>query len=249
VRQRRLAPGLRLRQHAHEPRPVGELHGAARPDPLANRFTPLFTSHGYTAAPNSPLSGWHKPVWETEWSTFQSWDPAWDDGSTASGFAWAQNIYTGLTAADLNAFLYWWGSTTPAENGDNEGLIEIDGNSVATSGRLWAFANYSRFVRPGAVRIGSSSADGNLEVTAFRNLDGSLAVVVLNTASTAQTARFSLRDARGSDATPSLTDASEDVASQPPIPVRGDAFTATLPPRSLVTYLIARGGRSRASRR
>jgi len=26
----------------------------------------------------------------------------------------------GLTGANLNAFLYWWGSTTPSENGDNE---------------------------------------------------------------------------------------------------------------------------------
>jgi hypothetical protein len=37
---------------------------------------------------------------------------------------------SGLTAANLSAFLYWWGSTTPSENGDNEGLIEINGSSV-----------------------------------------------------------------------------------------------------------------------
>ncbi|HLI60830.1 MAG TPA: glycoside hydrolase family 30 beta sandwich domain-containing protein [Solirubrobacteraceae bacterium] len=220
---------------------------AIEADPLANLSTPLFTSHGYTAAPDSPLSGWSKPVWETEWSTFQPWDPAWDDGSTASGFSWAQNIDTGLTAANLNAFLYWWGSTTPTENGDNEGLIEINGNSVATSGRLWAFANYSRFVRPGAVRIGASSADGNLEPVAFRNLDGSVAIVVLNTATSAQSASFALRDARGRRVTPYLTDASHDVAAQPSIRVRGDSFTATLPPRSLVTYVIG-PRRSRAAR-
>jgi len=93
---------------------------AIEADPLARAFTPLFTSHGYTAPPASPLAGWNGPVWETEWSTFQPWDPAWDDGTTASGFAWAQDIYTGLTAARLNAFLYWWGSSTPSFNGDNE---------------------------------------------------------------------------------------------------------------------------------
>jgi O-glycosyl hydrolase len=212
---------------------------AIEADPVANFWTPLFTSHGYTQAPASPLSGWTKPVWETEWSTFQPWDPAWDDGSTASGFTWAQNIYTGLTAANLNAFLYWWGSTTPSENGDNEGLIEINGSTVATSGRLWAFANYSRFVRPGAVRIGSSSANGSLEVTAFRNRDGSVAVVVLNTATTAQTATFA--GPGGFRATPYLTDASHEVAAQAAIPVRQGSFTATLPPRSLVTYVMPAG--------
>jgi O-glycosyl hydrolase len=208
---------------------------AIEADPIANLFTPLFTSHGYTEAPASPLAGWTKPVWETEWSTFQTWDPAWDDNSTASGFTWAQNIYAGLTAANLSAFLYWWGSTTPSENGDNEGLIEINGNTVATSGRLWAFANYSRFVRPGAVRIGTSTADGGLEVTAFRNLNGSVAVVVLNTATTAQTATFSLHAAGGFRATPYLTDASHQVAARAAIPVVHGSFTATLPPRSLVT--------------
>jgi O-glycosyl hydrolase len=213
---------------------------AIEADPAANFWTPLFTSHGYTAPPNSPLAGWTKPVWETEWSTFQTWDPAWDDSSTASGFSWAQDIYTGLTASNLNAFLYWWGSTTPSENGDNEGLVEIQGSTVATSGRLWAFANYSRFVRPGAIRIGASSGNGNLEVTAFRNLNGSVAVVVLNTATTAQATAFSVRGtgAFGRAATPYLTDATHDTAAQPGIGIRGGLFTATLPARSLVTYVI-----------
>src|SRR5579875_1336159 len=86
---------------------------AIESDPRANAFTPLFTSHGYTAPPDSPLAGWTKPVWETEWSTFEKWDPAWDDGTSASGLSWAQRIDTGLTKANLNAFLYWWGSSTP----------------------------------------------------------------------------------------------------------------------------------------
>ena len=216
---------------------------AIEADPVANRYTPLFTSHGYTEAPASPLSGWAKPVWETEWSTFQAWDPAWDDGTSASGFTWAQNIYTGLTTANLDAFLYWWGSTTPSENGDNEGLVEIDGTTVTPAGRLWAFANYSRFVRPGAVRIGASTSAGSLEVTAFRNLDGSIALVALNTATTPQAAAFSLRQAgvARSLATPFLTDAAHDTAAQPPIRVANGSFTATLPARSLVSYVIPAG--------
>ena len=49
---------------------------AIEADPVANSYTPLFTSHGYSAAPNSALPGWTKPGWETEWSTFESWDPS-----------------------------------------------------------------------------------------------------------------------------------------------------------------------------
>lgn len=215
---------------------------AIEADPRANAWTPLFTSHGYTQAPDSPLAGWHKPVWETEWSTFQKWDPAWDDGTSASGFAWAQNIYNGLANSNLNAFLYWWGTSTPSFNGDNESLVQVNTTTgtVTPSGRLWAFANYSRFVRPGAVRIGTFTKNGNLEALAFRNVNGSVAIVVLNTATTAQTTSFSVRRTGrlGRAAVPYLTDGTHDTAAQRPIWMRDGSFTATIPARALVTYYI-----------
>jgi glucuronoarabinoxylan endo-1,4-beta-xylanase len=206
----------------------------------ANMATALFTSHGYFAAPDSALKGWSKPVWETEWAPFgfQPWDPAWDDGSPSSGFTWAQNICKGLTAANLGAFLYLWGANTTGLTGPNTGLVEVKGNTVASSGRLWAFASYSRFIRPGAVRIGTTTSDAGLEVSAFRNSDGSIAVVVLNSAHSHQAATFSLRGVSGTHVTPYLTDTSHELSAQSPITVRNSAFTATLPPRSLVTYDI-----------
>jgi O-glycosyl hydrolase len=214
---------------------------AIEADPVANSYTPLFTSHGYSAPPNSALSGWTKPVWETEWSTFETWDPAWDDNTDASGLSWAQNIYTGLTAANLSAFLYWWGSTTPAENGDNEGLIQINGSTVAASGRLWAFANYSRYVRPGAVRIAATSSNSAVDLAAFKNTDGSVAIVALNTATSADPISYTLSGtgtANGATVTPYLTNGSSDVAAQATTSVSGGAFSATIPARSLVTYVI-----------
>jgi O-glycosyl hydrolase len=214
---------------------------AIESDPLANAFTPLFTSHGYTEAPASPLAGWDKPVWETEWSTFEKWDPAWDDGTDASGLSWAQRIEAGLAKANLSAFLYWWGSSTPTFNGDNESLIQINGTTVTPSGRLWAFASYSRFVRPGAVRIGAVTPDGNLELTAFRNTDGSIAIVALNTGTSAVPVTFSLRGTGtpdGAVVTPYLTDSVSHVAEQSATRVADGTFGATLPARSLVTYVI-----------
>ena len=190
---------------------------AIESDSTASADTAVFTSHGYTQAPASPLSGWAKPAWQTEWSTFETWDPAWDDGTDASGLTWAQHIYTGLTAANLSAFLYWWGSTTPSENGDNEGLIEINGSSVIPSGRLWAFANYSRYVRPGAVRIAATSSNSAVDLTAFRNPDGSVAVVALNTGTSADPITYSLSGTgtpSGATVTPYLTDSASDTAAQ-----------------------------------
>jgi O-glycosyl hydrolase len=213
---------------------------AIETDTAANTATALFTSHGYFVAPDSPLRRWAKPVWETEWAPFGfgPWDAAWDDGSPSSGFTWAQNIYTGLTAANVGGFLYLWGASMTSLTGPNTGLVEVKGNTVATSGRLWAFASYSRFVRPGAVRIGTTTSGAALEVSAFRNSDGSMAVVALNSANTPQVATFSLRGLTGAHVTPYLTDTSHEFSVQAPVTVRDSAFTATLPPRSLVSYDI-----------
>ncbi len=213
---------------------------AIETDTAANTATALFTSHGYFVAPSSPLKGWSKPVWQTEWAPFgfQPFDPAWDDGSPSSGFTWAQNIDTGLTAANLGGFLYLWGASTSGLTGPNTGLVGVKGNTVATSGRLWAFASYSRFIRPGAVRIGATTSRPALEVSAFRNSDGSIVVIVLNSTHSRQAATFSLSGLDRAQVTPYLTDASHELFAQTPITVRTGAFTATLPPRSLVSYNI-----------
>ncbi len=218
---------------------------AIEADPTASADTAVFTSHGYTEAPTTPLSGWSKPAWETEWSTFETWDPAWDDNTDASGLTWAQHIFAGLDNANLSAFLYWWGSTTPSSNGDNEGLIEINGSTVTPSGRLWAFGNFSDFVRPGAVRIGASTSDGNLTMDAFKNTNGTISVVVLNTGTSADPVTFSLSGTgtpNGATVTPDLTNSSSDIAAQATTTVSGGAFTSTLPARSLVSYVVGATG-------
>ena len=217
---------------------------AIKADKAANSATALFTSHGYFFPPNSPLRGWSKPVWETEWAPLDTgpFDPAWDDGSQLSGFTWAQNIYTGLTKANLSAFLYLWGANTSPSagtGGPDGGLVEVAGDTVAASGRLWAFASYSRFIRPGAVRVGAeTSGGGGLDVSAFRDSDGSVVVVVLNTAHGPQAATFSLCKLDAKRVTPYLTDTTHQLSAQTPITIRNGAFTATLPPRSLVSYDI-----------
>ena len=218
---------------------------AIEADPTASADTAVFTSHGYTEAPTTPLSGWSKPAWETEWSTFESWDPAWDDGTDASGLTWAQHIYQGLTGSNLNAFLYWWGSTTPAENGDNEGLIQINGSTVTASGRLWAFANYSRYVHPGAVRIAATSSSSAVDLAAFKNTDGTVAIVALNTGTSADPITYSVSGTgtpNGATVTPYLTNSSSDVAAQASTSVSGGSFSASIPARSLVTYVLGSTG-------
>jgi O-glycosyl hydrolase len=223
----------------------GQYAAAIAADPTALADTAALTSHGYSSAPTSPMSNWSKPTWQTEWSTFEGWDPAWDDGSAASGITWAQHIHAGLTSANLSAFLYWWGSTTPSENGDNEGLLEINGSSVVPAGRLWAFANYSRYIHPGATRVSATTSDGSLQLSAYKNTDGTVAIVAINTGGSADQVTYSLQNTatgNGATVTPYLTNSTNNAAAQPTTTVSGGAFSASIPARSVVTYVVGGSG-------
>jgi glucuronoarabinoxylan endo-1,4-beta-xylanase len=185
-------------------------------DPAAARWLAVATAHGYSSPPAYPLTT-RRPVWQTEWAQLkQPWNPAWDDGSDASGMTWAQNVQDAFTRGNVNAFFYWWG----AHGSDsNSGLIRMNGDGYEISKRFWAVAAFSRFVRPGAVRV-AASGGGGLSVSAFRNPDRSLAVQVLNTGTTPQ--RIHMRGRAY------LVDARHDLA-----PYDG----RVVPGRALVTYV------------
>jgi O-glycosyl hydrolase len=214
--------------------------------PEAARYVGLITGHGYTSAPTFPLTS-KRPVWVTEWSTFEKWDPAWDDSTDASGLAWANSIYTALTQADVSAFLYWWGTTTYAENGDNEGLIMLGtptgttSGSYQASGRLWAFAAFSRFVRPGAVRVNTTSSGPGLDAVAFHEHSGTVLVVINNNTLTERTTVHLAGGPLSGTARPYLTDGNATGTAQTPISVTGGTFSTTVPARAVVSYVITAG--------
>jgi O-glycosyl hydrolase len=205
-------------------------------DPAAAKYLDVASAHGYTAPPAEPITS-QRPVWESEWAVFDPWDPAWDDGTDASGFTWAQNIMTALTSGDASAVLYWWGASSSTAN---SGLIQLTGDSYLASGRLWAFAAFSRFIRPGAVRVSAASDDGSGVVSAaFRNAGGSTVVELLNPAAGAATAQVALAHLpQGGWARPYLTDATHQVAAQPAVQVAGGRFTVPVPGRSVVTVVL-----------
>lgn len=66
--------------------------------------------------------------------------------------------------------------------GRGQGRAVVQENMVRDSKLMWTLGNFSRFVRPGAVRLemeGQMEVDG-LMLSAYRNDDGSMAVVAIN---------------------------------------------------------------------
>jgi glucosylceramidase len=95
--------------------------------------------------------------------------------------------------------------------GDCRGVVTIDSKTGAVTRNVeyYALAHASRFVRPGARRIASTTGRGGLDTVAFRNTDGAIALLVANPSRKPQA--FSVR-------------------------VRGRGFGYTLPAGSVATF-------------
>ena len=92
---------------------------------------------------------------------------------------WAKGVILWNLALDENHGPHTGGC------GDCRGVVTISSASGAVTRNVeyYALAHASRFVRPGARRIGSTSGVAGLENVAFRNADdGSKALIVVNTA-------------------------------------------------------------------
>jgi len=203
-----------------------------------NSAVGLFTSHGYSNPPATAVSTGGRHLWESEWAVNgATWTNVWDSTSEAAGITWAQRIHTGMTGANLNAFLYWWGISATSHDSS---LIGLSGSTLTPSKRYYALASYSRFIRPGAARIAASSPDSNLKASAYRNPDGSTVIVVLNTATTATSTSYTLTNTGASSGTvtPYLTNGANSMTAQPTTTLANGTFSATIPARSLATYRI-----------
>ncbi|WP_372344821.1 glycoside hydrolase [Streptomyces sp. KL116D] len=217
----------------------GKAYAAAvAADPAAEKEVSAYSAHGYASAPTSPLTDSKKPAWMTEWAGSGVWPSKWDDGTNASGLYVAEHIHDALARADSSAYLFWLGASI----GDTGALVRMDGDSYEPSTRLRAIAAFSKFVRPGAVRVDATSGDAAVLTSAYRNTDGSDVAVLINTGSEATSADLSLRAAKGHRPTAYLTDGDHATTATPGLArVLAGHLTAKLPARSVVTVVLDQG--------
>jgi O-glycosyl hydrolase len=191
----------------------------------------IIAGHNYDGASAAPYplgQNQGKHLWETEVSTFETFDP-----SMTNGLKWAKKINDWMTIANANAWHYWW---LIDGNGDNEALL---GPSGQTTKRLYVMGNYSKFVRPGYYRIGTSASPvGGVLVSAYKNTSsGKFAIVAINQNTSAVTLDFVLSGFTANTVVPWVTSASLNLAQQSSITVGGSAFVTTLPAASVTTFV------------
>ncbi|KAI3335289.1 glycoside hydrolase family 30 protein [Ustulina deusta] len=204
-----------------------------------DQYISTITAHSYTSSPGSPMNTRHR-VWQTEAADLNgNWQGAFfSSGGAGEGMTWANNIHTALVNANASGYLYWIGAQTGTTNSK---LIRIDGDTVTPSKRLWAFAQFSRAARPGAVRVAVQGAPAALRTAAFLNLDGSVAVVFINGGTAAASVQITTTggDAAfaAAGATAFLTDNTHDF-NETAAAFANAAASASVPGRSIVSVIL-----------
>jgi glucosylceramidase len=116
------------------------------------------------------------------------------DGDFSGDFSWhLQNVMLGAPNNWAKAAIEWnlatnasYGPHTPGGCSKCLGAITVTNSTNYTRNvSFYIVGQLSQFVQGGAVRISSVSTDDNLKCTAYKNPDGSVALVVMNTGSNA----------------------------------------------------------------
>jgi glucosylceramidase len=189
-------------------------------DPSAGPYTAGVAWHCYAGGPSAQTTVHNaypaKDTYFTECSGSQSSNPAstfsdtldWQTENLIIGATrnWAKTVTTWNMALDRSGGPSMNCTTCTA-------AVTVD-NSAGTAtynAEYYVLGQASKFVKPGAVRIDSNTfGSGNLEDVAFRNPDGSHALIVLN-ADTASAHTFNVDE-------------------------NGQYFTYTLPARAVATF-------------
>jgi|HubBroStandDraft_6_1064221.scaffolds.fasta_scaffold282778_1 glucuronoarabinoxylan endo-1,4-beta-xylanase len=209
-------------------------HLSSYTDPTMNDstdagFVGLVATHDYGVATAVPYTTGGKNLWETEVSDLSPFDP-----SITSGLVYAQEIHNWMTVANANAWHFWW---LVGLNGDNEGLI--DNASGVVSKRLYVIGNYSKFVRPGWVRIGATAPSQNgIYVSAYKNPStGDFAIVAINQNGSDSPVTIGLSGFGANSVAPWTTSASLNLQQQSTVTVTAGSINVTLPASSVTTFV------------
>jgi O-glycosyl hydrolase len=208
-------------------------------DPAARQYVGAIAYHLYDDRSNRDRlkalgESYGIPIWMTEFAF-------------ASPFEWADLIHDQIVEYGTSAVDMQWGFFGQYEPTTSH-LVTINhsGNTYTGFTRTKSFhtmGQFSRFVKPGARRVGVNGAPSGLRVSAY--LKGS-EVVVVAIAGHGAGGRTVTFEVLGTSCAGSVegtrTSANEDSVSVAPVAVAGNRFQVPLPDGSVSTYRLACGG-------
>jgi glucuronoarabinoxylan endo-1,4-beta-xylanase len=196
--------------------------------------------HGYDCSAFERLSDRYvngRKIWVSEICEIGSEECKEFDPSIQNGLSVAKRIHDCLTVASVSAFVFFWGMSM---YNNNSALVylNLDDVTYAVAKRAYTFGQYSRFVRPGSIRVEATLDQMNgIYATAFKGPDGKLVAVVIN--STFSDCSFSLefKGAAPSVLTSNTTDESNNLAQGRSYALEGGRAAVTVKAQSVTTFV------------
>jgi glucosylceramidase len=144
-------------------------------------------------------------------------------------------MHNAFVNSETSGYVHWWCAQNTT--GDNA-LIRLQEDEYFVSARLWAFASYFRFARPGSVRVDAQSSVEEVYVSAYVNKNGTVAVPVINSAHFAYNLTIDLFGVNATKATAYLTDNNHNVSVAGQWTVKGSTFQTSVEPRAMKTFFF-----------
>ena len=199
-------------------------------DPVSEPMLDIVGTHLYWAVvpADYPLAiSKGKEIWMTEHHTPLS------NNTDSLSHAWPIAIDVGIEihhcmTANISAYLSW--SILRYYS-----MIKEDGSDLTKRG--YYLSNYSRFVRPGYVRVGTTDSPAtNVFVTAYKG-NGKYVIVVVNNKNASDNVVINLQNCPESSFTAYVTNQTNNVTSQGNVSVSGNTLTYNLGPYSITTFV------------
>ncbi|AET60095.1 carbohydrate-binding protein [Paenibacillus terrae] len=144
------------------------------------------------------------------------------------------HIHNAMVEGDFQSYVWWYIRR-------QYGPMKEDGT---ISKRGYNMAHFSKFVRPGYVRVDATkNPNTNIYTSAYKG-DNKVVIVAINRGTSAVNQRFALQNGTASRVSSWATDGSRNMAAGSSINVSGGAFTAQLPAQSVTTFVGELGGKT-----
>ncbi|MDR0301615.1 MAG: hypothetical protein LBI04_04780 [Treponema sp.] len=215
--------------------------------PAANSIITHIALHQYNGAYDSSdragskafpeILATRKRFWQTEVSGSGPQLPVGPGIDNA--LYYARMIHFDFTLTEMNAYLFWWlwNQGNDETNFPGSLITVVDGETVIAAKRLYALGQYSRFIRPGWVRIESdTSPKFGVYSSAYRNpKTDEIAIVLINDRTAANAFSVDLGGEEFSEVSAWRTSATEDLKSLGKQKTAKGIINVKLPAKSITT--------------
>jgi O-glycosyl hydrolase len=174
------------------------------------------------------IAGYNKKTWQTEANTHET---GWTGAMNL-----ARTIHDQLIAMNLSGYLNW----SFCAKSDRKWAFVLKPNKSSPLEKLdkyYAFKHFSRYIRPGAVRLGCTpdNPDG-LSVSAYRHeQNGTLTIVAVNAGSASEVTIALPAQPQNIISFAGYTSQSGSVWQESTVPVTNNSISLTVPANGLVT--------------